>query len=410
MKIIQLYIKLHGKKINMIERIQKIQIEKLIKHFPAVGIVGPRQVGKTTIVKNLKEFLDKPSIYFDLESPRTYNQIKENPEWFLTQYQDQTVIIDEIQLMLELFPILRSLIDLCRVSGRFVLLGSASPEFLAKSSETLAGRIAYLELYPIHFSELANQHIDIKTHWFRGGFPDALLAPDDEIWALWQENFIKTYIGRDLPSLGISASSTLLFNLLKMLTGVHGSVLNYSDLTNALNVHLRNIIHYIDVLEQAFLVRRLQPWFINISKRVVKSPKFYFRDSGNLHHLSDVFDYHSLVRNTLVGRSWEGYIIEQICNKLSNSVKPYFYRTSQGAEVDLVLVKGITPIVSIEIKLSSSSSLTKGSTEAIKDLKTAHNFIVTSEGGNYYSRPEWKVVNLPEILQNLTELDIISKN
>ena len=392
----------------MIDRLQKNQIEKLITHFPVVGVVGSRQVGKTTLVKGLESVLEKRCIYFDLESPRVLNQIKENPEWFLSQYQDQTVIIDEVQVMLELFPILRSLIDLKRVAGRFILLGSASPEFLAKSSETLAGRIAYLELFPVLFSEIINQDISVKTHWFRGGFPDALLAESDEIWALWQENFIKTYIGRDLPNLGISANATLLFNLLKMLTGIHGSRLNYSDLTKSLGINLRTLNLYIYILEQAFLIRRLQPWFINISKRVVKSPKFYYRDSGNLHHLSDIFDYDSLVRNTLVGRSWEGYIVEQICNRLINSVKPYFYRTTQGAEADLVLVKGITPVVSVEIKLSASNSLTRGSTEAIKELKTEHNFIVTSEGGNYFSRPEWKIVNLSEMLANLSELGFIT--
>ncbi len=392
----------------MIDRLQKSQIEKLIKHFPVVGVVGSRQVGKTTLVKGLESVLEKRCIYFDLESPRVLNQIKENPEWFLSQYQDQTVIIDEVQVMLELFPILRSLIDLKRVAGRFILLGSASPEFLAKSSETLAGRIACLELFPLLFSEIINQDISIKTHWFRGGFPDALLAENDEIWALWQENFIKTYIGRDLPNLGISANAMLLFNLLKMLTGIHGSLLNYSDLTKSLGINIRTLNLYIDILEQAFLIRRLQPWFVNISKRVVKSPKFYYRDSGNLHHLSDIFDYDSLIRDTLVGRSWEGYIIEQICNRLISSVKPYFYRTTQGAEVDLVLVKGITPVVSVEIKLSASNSLTRGSTEAIKELKTEHNFIVTSEGGNYFSRPEWKIVNLSEMLANLSELGFIT--
>ena len=398
---------LHGKIKKMIDRIQKKQIKKLIQHFPAVGIVGPRQVGKTTLVKSLTSELEKSVNYFDLESPKSLSLIKDNPEWLLTQYQDQTVIIDEVQLMPELFPLLRSLIDSNRVSGRFILLGSASPEFLAKSSETLAGRIAFLELYPIHFSELISQNIDVKTHWFRGGFPDALTAPDDEIWALWQENFIKTYVSKDLINMGLNASPTLLYNLLQILTGIQGSIITYSDLANALNIHLRTINHYIDILEQAFLIRRLHPWFININKRVVKSSKFYFRDSGNLHHLSDIFDYQSLVKNKIVGHSWEGYVIEQICNRLINSVKPYFYRTSHGAEIDLVLVKGITPIVSIEIKLSMVNSLTKGSTEAMNDLQTEHNFIITTEGGNYFYRPQWKICNVSEILENLTELGFI---
>jgi uncharacterized protein len=392
----------------MIERQQAKQIKKLIKHFPAVGIVGARQVGKTTLVKGLEPFLDKPCVYFDLESPRVMAQLKDNPEWFLSQYQDKTVIIDEVQLMLELFPLLRSLIDENRVAGRFILLGSASPTFLAKSSETLAGRIAYIELPPLHFSEVISEEIDLKKHWFRGGFPDALLAPDDDIWALWQENFIRTYITRDLVSLGITINQSSLYNLLQMLTGVHGSVIIYSDLANSLNINYKLITQTIDVLEQAFLIRRLQPWAV--SKRVVKSPKLYYRDSGNLHHLSNVFDYDLLIRNKLIGHSWEGYVIEQVCNALHHSVKPYFYRTTNQAEMDLVLVKGITPLVSIEIKLSSANSLTRGSTEALNDLKTEHNFIITTEGGNYFIRPEWKVCNVLEVLKNLGELGFLSNN
>lgn len=392
----------------MIERNQTKQIEELIKHFPAVGIVGARQVGKTTLVKSLGPILNKPCVYFDLESPKVMAQLKENPEWFLSQYQDKTVIIDEVQLMLELFPLLRSLIDENRVAGRFILLGSASPTFLAKSAETLAGRIAYIELPPLQFSEVVTQEIDLKKHWFRGGFPDALLAPDDDIWALWQENFIRTYITRDLINLGITINQSTLYNLLQMLTGVHGSVITYNDLANSLNINYKLVTQTIDILEQAFLIRRLQPWAVNVSKRVVKSSKLYYRDSGNLHHLSNVFDYDSLLRNKLIGHSWEGYVIEQICNALHHAVKPYFYKTTNQAEIDLVLVKGITPIVSIEIKLSSANSLTRGSTEALKDLKTTHNFIVTIEGGNYLTRPDWKVCNLMEVLRDLGELGLLS--
>jgi len=392
----------------MIERIQNRYIPKLLGYFPAVGIVGPRQVGKTTLVKNLMSSLVKPCTYFDLESPAAYRQINEDPEWFLAQYQDQTVIIDEVQMMLSLFPLLRSLIDRHRVAARFILLGSASPEFLAKSSETLAGRIAYVELSPITVEEADLSGIDLKTHWFRGGYPDALLAPDNEIWQIWQQNFIKTYIERDLGRLGMTANSVTLFALLKMLTGIQGALLNYSNLANSLQLDQRTLTRYMDILEQAFIIRRLQPWFINISKRLVKSPKFYFRDSGNLHYLTDIADYQSLVSHLVVGNSWEGYIVEQICSRLNAQVKPYFYRTTTGAEMDLVLVKGIEPLVSIEIKLSTANSLTRGSTEAVQDLKTKHNFIITTEGGDFLYRPEWRVCNVVEIMKYLKELNLIA--
>jgi uncharacterized protein len=392
----------------MINRKTEKQIEKLIQHFPVVGIIGARQVGKTTLAKKIAMLLPKKSIYFDLESPQVFSQITDNPTWFLNQYQDHTIIIDEVQLMLPIFPLLRSLIDQKRESGRFILLGSASLDFLAKSSETLAGRIAYIELSPILYQEIEkNSTISIHTHWFRGGFPDALLSADDEVWAIWQDNFIRTYISKDLPVLGIMASASALYNMLQMLTGVHGSLLTISDLANALNLNFRTVIHYIEVLEQAFLIRRLQPWSVNVSKRVVKSPKLYFRDTGNLHYLSNIMGYDWLVRNRLVGHSWEGYVIEQVCCCLINNIKPYFYRTSNGAEIDLVLVQGITPMASIEIKLSNANMLSKGSTEALKELQTPHNFVVTTDGGNYFHNPQWKVCNISELLNNLIELGFV---
>lgn len=392
----------------MIERIKSEYIKKLLVYFPAVGIVGPRQVGKTTLVKNMMDSLAKPCQYFDLESPAVYRQINADPEWFFEQYQDQTVIIDEVQMMLSLFPVLRSLIDRQRVAARFILLGSASPEFLSKSSETLAGRIAYTELNPITVEEAVSSTIGLKLHWFRGGYPDALLAPDNEIWQIWQQNFIKTYIERDLGRLGMTANSVMLFTLLKMLTGIHGSLLNYAGLANSLQIDQRTLTRYMDILEHAFIVRRLQPWFINISKRLVKSPKLYFRDSGNLHYLADITDYQSLISHSVVGNSWEGYVVEQICCRLNNHVKPYFYRTTSGAEMDLVLVKGIEPMVSIEIKLSTANSITRGSTEALQDLKTKHNFIITTDGGDFLYRPEWRVCNVLEIMKYLKELNLIA--
>lgn len=392
----------------MIARTQEAYISTLLSYFPAVGIVGPRQVGKTTLVKHLVESFPKPSIYFDLESPNSFRQISTDPEWFLSQYQNQTIIIDEVQMLLPLFPVLRSLIDRHRVAARFILLGSASPDFLAQSSETLAGRIAYAELSPIHAQEVNSSHIDLKKHWFRGGYPDALLSPNDMIWQIWQQNFIKTYVERDLERLGMSSNPIVLFTLLKMLTSIQGSLLNYANLANSMQLDQRTIARYLDILEQAFIVRRLQPWFVNISKRLVKSPKFYFRDSGNFHFLADISDFQSLTHHLSVGNSWEGYVIEQICCRLNASVKPYFYRTVSGAEIDLVLVKGIEPLVSIEIKLSTATALTRGSTEAVNDLKTKHNFIITTEGGNYLYRPEWRVCSVLEIIEHLTTLNLIT--
>lgn len=391
----------------MIQRNLNTKLLKLLSYFPVVGIVGPRQVGKTTLVKALSVLLPKPSIYFDLESPETMRVMTENPEWFLSQYESQTVIIDEVQLLLPLFPLLRSLIDRNRVPARFILLGSASPDFLANSSETLAGRIAYVELNPFTQAEALAADITTKNHWLRGGFPDALLAPDGEIWNYWQQNFIKTYIERDLGRMGLSASPLVLNNLLQMLTGVQGSVLVYANLANSLRIDQRTVHKYLDALEHAYLIRRLQPWYVNIGKRLVKTPKFYFRDTGNLHYLCGIDNYEQLAQHNIVGSSWEGYIINQIIAQLKSNIMPYFYRTSNGAELDLVLVKGIEPVASFEIKLSSASSLKKGSTEAIKDVSTKHNYLVTTDGGNFRYRPDWLVCNLSEVLVHLKDLGLL---
>lgn len=387
----------------MIFRIQINEIKVLIEHFPAVGIVGPRQVGKTTLVRDIISDQFENTLYLDLESPTDYNRIAENPEWFLDQHKGKTVIIDEVQQMLSLFPILRSAIDKDRKSGRFILLGSASPEFLAKSSETLAGRIAFIELNTINIQEFPQQSI----LWFRGGFPDALLASNDQIWQKWQLNYIKTYMERDLSNLGISASPLKINQMLYMLAGIHGNLLNISSLSNALRLDQRTLAHYLDVLEHAFLTRRLQPWYINIQKRLIKSPKIYLRDSGNLHYLLNIPSQDKLPLHASVGHSWEGFVIEQISALLKENVKPYFYRTSHGAEVDLVLVQGITPVASIEIKLSLNSRIGKGNTIAIQDLNTRHNFVITPEGGDFMIKEDWRVCSISELLVYLNDLELL---
>lgn len=391
----------------MIDRKEASGLLELIDFFPAVGIVGPRQVGKTTLAKHFAKQISKPNIYIDLELPSQYEMLISNPEWFLAQHNEKTVIIDEVQLMLPLFPILRALIDQNRVSGRFILLGSASPEFLAKSNETLAGRIAFIELKPLNLEELEAKKITINSHWFRGGFPTALLAQNDKIWYTWQQNYIKSYVERDLALLGVKENPIVLFRILKMIANIHGSLLNILNISKSLQIDQRKVKLYLQILEHAFLLRTLQPWHVNISKRLVKSPKIYLRDSGNLHYLLDINEFDSLIQHNLVGNTWEGYAIEQICNLLNDSVSPFFYRTSNGAEIDLVLVKGIIPVVSIEIKLSLANALSKGNYEAIKDLNTTHNFLITHDGGNYMYKPQWKLCNLKEVLVELRILNLL---
>lgn len=378
-------------------------IQKRMAAFPVVGIVGPRQVGKTTLSKTLLRLITNDPIYIDLESPSDYKRLTTNIEWFLNTNADKTIVIDEVQQYLPLFPILRSVIDKNRWNGRFILLGSASPDFLAKSSETLAGRIAFVELNPINILEYKSQ----EELWFKGGFPNALLSKDDEDWYIWQENFIQTYVERDLAQLGMNASSKQITQLLFMLASVTGSTINFQSLSNSLKMDQRTMKKYLEILEHAYLIRTLSPWFINIGKRLTKSPKLYIRDSGNLHYLSNVSSFSQLTQNAIVGHSWEGFIIEQIVSNLKSTVKPYFYRTLNGAEVDLVLVKGIEPIVSFEIKLSINSGISRGNTSSILELKTKNNFLITPEGGDFSFNEYWRVVNLLEALEKLKEMNLL---
>lgn len=391
----------------MIERYLKYAIQQSLRFFPAVGILGPRQVGKTTLVKQLVNELPKPSLYFDLELPDDYQTLSQNAAWVIDNNRDKTIIIDEVQRLLSIFPPLRGLIDRDRQPGRFVLLGSASLQFLQKSSESLAGRIAYHELMPLQTVEARTAQISTQTLWFRGGFPDALLAPNDDFWYLWHQSFIKTYIEQDLSALGINAPSVLLNNFLRMLAHNQGSLLNYSTLGNSLGISHTTVQRYIAVLEQAYLVRRLEPWFVNVSKRIVKSPKLYLIDSGSLHFLHNLRTQAYLVQHPIVGASWEGFVIEQIIRRLKNGVSPYFYRTSNGAEMDLVLVEGIKPIVAIEIKLSLAPALKRGSTESARDLGTSHHFVVTPQGGNLDIRPHWIHCNVEEVIDQLISLGLV---
>lgn len=393
----------------MINRAIEASVLRSLNFFPVVGILGPRQVGKTTLARKLISELNKPAVYYDLELVEDFETISQNTTWVLENNIDKTIVIDEVQRLLPLFPQLRALVDRKREAARFILLGSASPDFLQKSSESLAGRIAYHELTPILKSEAESSFIPQPTHWHRGGFPDALLAPDNGYWYQWQQNFIKTYVEQDLSAMGISTTIPLLNNFLRMISHFHGSLLNYSTLSNSLGMANNTVRRYVEILEQAYLIRRLEPWFVNVSKRIVKSPKIYIRDSGNLHFLSNIRHYEDLITHPIAGASWEGYVIEQIIPLLDPAILPYFYRTSNGAEMDLVLVEGITPVVSIEIKLSLAPALKRGSTESVADLQTEHNYVVTPNGGNVAVRPKWVHCNISELVEHLKALNLVAK-
>jgi uncharacterized protein len=390
----------------MIERTLITELLEQISDMPAVAVLGPRQVGKTTLVKILETRFSKKVIYLDLESNQDKNRLQD-AELYLSERQNELIVIDEVQRMPELFPLLRSLIDRHRVAGRFILLGSASPELLQKSSESLAGRITYLELQPLHWGEVAST-VSYQQHWLRGGYPEMLLASSDKASNRRMNDFISTYIERDLPLLGMPASSVVIRNLFSMLISIHGNLLNTTDLSRSLALSNTTVSRYLDFLENAFIIRRLQPYYVNINKRLTKSPKLFIRDSGMFHALADIADSEALVGSLLVGSSWEGYVIQQIIAQLSYNIRPYFYRTVDGSELDLVLVRGANPVLGIEIKYSNSPKLSRGNYIASQDLGDIPLLVITPSATDYKISENVEVCSLQTLNQHLRDRKLLA--
>ena len=390
----------------MIERTLITELIEQVSDMPAVAVLGPRQVGKTTLVKILETRLSKKVIYLDLESNQDKNRLQD-AELYLSERQNELIVIDEVQRMPELFPLLRSLIDRHRVPERFILLGSASPELLQKSSESLAGRITYLELQPLHWGEVSST-VSYQQHWLRGGYPEMLLASSDKASNRRMSDFISTYIERDLPLLGLSASSVVIRNLFSMLISIHGNLLNTTDLSRSLALSNTTVNRYLDFLENAFIIRRLQPYYININKRLTKSPKLFIRDSGMFHALADISDNEALVGSLLVGSSWEGYVIQQIIAQLSYNIRSYFYRTADGSELDLVLVRGANPVLGIEIKYSNSPKLSRGNYIALKDLGDILLLVITPSATDFKMAENVEVCGLQTLNEHLRDKKLIA--
>lgn len=359
---------------DYIARTAEQHILKLASYFPAVAVVGPRQVGKTSLVQALRARLPKPSLYLDMENPDDRIKLS-NPALFLDTLADQTVILDEIQKLPTLFPVLRGIIDRRREPGRFILLGSASPDLIRDSSESLAGRIAYFELKPFSFGEI--EHIaDFRQHWFRGGFPQSLLSPDDELSRLWRQNFINTYLERDLPLLGLSADPMVTGKLWRMLAHLSGQLLNMEALAGSLGLNGTTVRRYLDFFESAYLIRRLPPFHANLKKRLVKTPKIYLRDTGVLHQLLGIGSFFDLSGHPALGNSWETYVLEQIAALLPDWAEMYFYRTHDGTEADVVISRSGRPEIIIEIKYSTAPRVSKGFYIAGQDLSVQRHCII----------------------------------
>lgn len=340
---------------------------------PAVVLLGPRQVGKTTLARSVAQKFPG-AVWLDLERPQDMAKLSD-PELFLAAQQDHLVVLDEVQRMPELFPVLRYLIDQHRHSGRFLMLGSASGTLLRQSSESLAGRVHYHELQPFSWAERGGTFTTLSNFWWRGGFPLSALAQTDRDSFLWRENFTREFLERDIPNFGIRVPATTLRRFWQMLAHVHGQLWNASQLASAFGVSVPTVGHYLDILEATFMVRRLLPLEVNLKKRLVKSPKIYLRDSGVLHSLLGVASEIELQGHPQLGASWEGWVIEQIAAALPLGWQMSFYRSAAGAEIDVVLNKG-QQRVAIEIKFSSAPKPTRGFWQALEDLQPEQTVVI----------------------------------
>jgi len=381
----------------MIHRTVTDSILKNLTAFPAANIIGPRQVGKTTLAKYLQTRLEKPSIYLDLQDEQDLAKLN-SPGLFLREHTEKCIVIDEIQRLPALYAQLRSLIDARRDPARFILLGSASPSIIKGVSESLAGRVFFTELMPFSLPEV-REIATWSQHWIRGGFPDALAMKDEELAAEWFDSFIRSFVERDLRELGYNLTPVLFSRLLRMSAHLNGQLLNVSSLANSLDTSATTLTRYLDLLEGGFLINRLQPWFVNAGKRLVKTPKLYIRDSGLLHHLLRIRNYDALLGHPGLGASWEAYVIEQIMRVTNRKWEYYFYRTQHGAEADLLLIHPSGDMYCIEIKFSAAPVLSKGFYQCIDDLKPKHKYVIIPTGESYPLEVGIRVISLLDFLE-----------
>lgn len=385
----------------MLQRSLAATLRKRLDFFPGAVLVGPRQVGKTTLARIIAA--ERPgAIVLDLERPAD-RALLAQPSVYFPRHREHLVVLDEVQNLPGIFSELRPEIDEARRPGRFLLLGSASGKLLGQTSESLAGRVAYLELTPLRVDELTLDHAGLQRLWLRGGFPLSYTAPNDSASYVWRENFIATFLQRDLPQLGVGVPAEALHRFWRMLAHVHGQVFNASQLGAALGgIAHTTVGRYLDLLVDTMLVRRLEPHFINLGKRLVKSPKVYLRDSGLLHGLLNIRSVDDLQGHPIAGASWEGFVIEQIFGVAPEGSHLSFYRTAAGAELDLVLQQGRRKL-GFEIKFSVAPRLTKGFWTALNDLDVERAYVVAPVRESYPLADGVEVVPV-HVLQQLLAL------
>ena len=389
----------------MLRRSASQSIAKALSRHAAVALLGPRQVGKTTLAHDIAD--SRPSIYLDLENAADRGKL-ENPDLFLEQHEDELVVLDEIHRAPELFGSLRGIIDRGRRkgkrTGRFLILGSAAIELL-RQSETLAGRIAYVDLTPLHALEIGSEDNDLNKLWMRGGFPDSYLATDDGDSFDLRRDFIRTYLERDVPMFGPRIPAETLENLWIMLAHSQGQTLNSSKLAGSMGVSAPTVTSYVDLLKDLLLLRKLPPFHANVKKRLVKSPKVYVRDSGLLHALLGIRNHDDLLGHPVAGASWEGFVIESLLAVVPNHTKASFYRTATGVEIDLVLeFGGKQGTWAIEIKRGMTAKLERGNHVALDDIQPKKAFVVYPGKDRYMKDHGIEAISLDEMAEELQRI------
>jgi uncharacterized protein len=382
-----------------VRRITENQALSALARAPAVALLGPRQIGKTTLALDLARQM--PSVYLDLASPADLAKLAE-PELYLATHRDKLVILDEIQRLPSLFLLLRGLIDSARRDGRrnglYLMLGSASLELSSQASESLAGRIAYLELQGLCVQEMPTQGDNL---WIRGGFPESALANSDADSYAWREDFIRSYLERDVAQFAPRVAAESLRRFWSMLAHLQGGLFNASNLSRSLDVDQKTVARYLDLLVDLFLLRRLQPWHQNHGKRLIKSPKIYLRDSGLLHALLGIRNLEQMLGHAAIGASYEGFVIENLLGVAPRSCTPYFYRSAAGAEIDLLLQFAGGETWAVEIKRSLQPKPRRGFFHACADVNPSKRFVVYAGTERYPIRDGIEAISLVDLSAKL---------
>lgn len=371
------------------------ELEESLEDYPVVALLGPRQVGKSTLVTDLLNIDSK--VYLDLELESDLRKLSE-PEIFFERHADSLVCLDEIQLVPEIFRTIRGTVDKKKKNTQFLILGSASRDLIKQNSESLAGRISYLEIMPFNITEVG--HENLETLWLRGGFPKSYLASSIERSAKWRKNYIRTYLERDIPQLGFNIPAKSMERLWRMLAHSHGQTLNSSKIASSLGVSSHTVNSYIDILEQTFLVKSLRTFEPNIKKQYIKSPKIYIRDTGLLHTLLNLETFDDILGHQNFGVSYEGFVIENLI-RLFPRWSFNYYRTKSGAEIDLIMSKGNRRIA-IEIKASKAPKLQRGFWSATDDINATEKFVIALVDESYEIQNNTIVTNLEGLIKNLS--------